>query len=222
MNPELAVLAIVLACWLSAAPGRRWRSHWALLMPTAATVGMYALVYMSPRYLGAAIGVMWIAIIAGVRMPRTDASARAMRGAAAAITVLVGFAIVSATVWECSAGWQRLLRGNVDEYNVPGHVAEVVHQAGIPEGGHIAIIGNAQVASRWARLARVKIVAEVPIADLPLFTASNDAAARVLRALEQTTARHALAEKIPEGMPGWRALEGTPYWIIDLPSAPSR
>lgn len=219
MNPELPVLAIVVACWLAAAAGRRWRVHWALLIPGAATIGLYAMVYVSPRYLGAAICVMWVALIAGVRLPRTDASARLLRGATAAVTALLAFAIVSATIWECGAGWRRLLRGDVDEYNNPWHVAEVMHAAGLAEGTRVAVIGNAQIASRWARLARVKIVAEVPIADLPLFAASADSANAVLRALDGSTARYALAEKIPENSLGWRALEGTPYWIIEVPRA---
>ena len=217
VNPEVPVLAIILACWLAAAPGRRWRAHWHLVAPAVATIGLYSLVYVSPRYLGAAIFVLLLGVIAGVRMPAQEHSVRLLRAAATVTTTFIVMAVVAITILECAGGWIRLLRGEQDEYNVPWHIAEVVHAAGMGEGAPVAIVGNAQVASRWARLARVKIVAEVPPSDLVSFAASADAAAAAVDAFTRTKARFVLAEKIPAAMDGWRALEGTPYWVRELP-----
>lgn len=219
MNPMLPLLALVIACWLASGPARRrWRIDWALIVPTLATIGLYSLVYVEPRYLGAAIAVMWIALIAGVRLPREPASSRLLHAAAAVGVALVAFAILSATILESSSGWRRLLRGEQDVLNVPWHVAVVMRGAGIGDGTPVAIAGNGQVASRWARLGRVKIVAEVPAAELTAFAASAEAATRVIRAFERSPARFVLAERIPPGMPGWRALEGTPYWVMPIGS----
>lgn len=219
MNPQLPLLALVIVAWLASGPAqRRWRVDWALVVPALASIGLYSLVYVEPRYLGAAICVMWIALIAGIRLPRDQPSSRLLQAAAAVGTALVAFAIISATVLDSSSGWRRLLRGDQDALNISWHVAVVMRQAGIGEHTPVAVVGNGQVASRWARLGRVKIVVEVPAADLSAFTASPEAATRVIRALERSSARFVLAERIPPDMPGWRALEGTPYWVMPVGS----
>jgi hypothetical protein len=215
LNPLIAIAAALGTAAL-AAPRRRWRLHWPIVIPAAATIALYSAVYVEPRYLAAALFVIAADVIAGLRLDADQRSRRLISAAGIVITAALVFAIGSAVLIECADGWRRLLRGEPDQENVPWHVASLIHDAGIGEGEHVAIIGNAQVATRWARLARVKIVAEVPASDVGAFRESEASAHLVLDALALTPARFALAEEIPRGMSGWRQLTGTPYWVLRL------
>lgn len=214
-NPQIAIAAVLAVCAL-AARRFRFRLHWALLLPAILTIAAYAAVYVEPRYIGGAVTVVWIVVLGSLRLPARASSARLLRSGAVVATVVLLVAIVSTLVAECSDGWRRMLRGEADETNLPWHVAALVHGAGVSEGEHVAIVGNAQAASRWARLARVKIVAEIPAADVPVFAGDPAAAAQALRVLPASGARFVLAEQVPGGMAGWQQLTGTPYWLERL------
>jgi hypothetical protein len=214
-NPLIA-LGVALAVCALASPRRRWEIHWPIVSPAVATILLYSAVYVEPRYVAAAMFVIIADLIAGLRL-EPDGHSRALTRAAAIVMIAVlVFAIASAVMTECTDGWRRLLRGEPDQENVPWHVATLIHEAGIAEGEHVAIVGHAQVATRWARLARVKIVAEVPASDVAAFKASPAAAQTALDALARTSVKYVLAEDVPSGMPGWRELPGTPYSVFKL------
>ncbi len=85
-------------------------------------------------------------------------------------------------------------------------------------GDPIAVAGSAQVATRWAHLARVRIVAEVPLSDATKLW--NDAAARqaATDALRRAGARWVMLEDRGSAstLPDWRRVAGTPYFLKDL------
>ncbi|HJR61804.1 MAG TPA: hypothetical protein VJ813_20520 [Vicinamibacterales bacterium] len=219
-NPQPALFAVMLLLWFAAPlPRQRWRPAWALIAPAAAILVMYAFVRVAPRYVGAAVLLMWVAAFAAVRLAPGIEGRRLLRGASAAATVVLALAIAVVTLGEVSDGWRRLLRGEAAERNMPWYTASVLREAGVSPGTPAGVIGNAQVASRWARLARVRIVAEVPVADLPAFLEADDTTvAGVIAAFRQTAARVLIAERLPAGSKwsNWTAVEGTPYSLLWL------
>lgn len=219
-NPQPALLGLILVLWLGAPhPRQRWRPAWALIAPAAAILVMYAFIRVAPRYVGAALLLTWVVAFASVRLAPGIEGRRLLRGAAAAGIVILALAIAVATAGEVSDGWRRLLRGEADEQNIPWATAAALRDAGLSRGMPIGVIGNAQVASRWARLGRVRIVAEVPIADLQAFIGSDEkTVAAVVEAFRATPARLLLAEKLPSSghWRDWTPVPGTPYSLLWL------
>lgn len=219
-NPQPALLALLLVLWFGAPlPRQRWRPVWTLIAPAAAIMGMYALVRVAPRYVGAALLLTWVVAFAAVRLAPGLEGRRLLRGATAAGAAILALAIAIATVGEASDGWRRTLRGEADQPNIPWYHATVMRKAGVSPGTPVGVIGNAQVASRWARLARVRIVAETPAADVDSFLdASDGTIAAVIAAFRQTPARVLIAEGLPAEAKwsGWTPVEGTRYSLLWL------
>jgi hypothetical protein len=223
-NPQPLLLSILLVAWLaSPRPWARWQLAGSLVVSSAGILLLYAAVRVTPRYVGAALLVIWITLLAGVRFRSAARTGRVLRLATIAASVVLIAASVTVVINEAGAGWQRMLRGEQDERNVPWETASVLREHGVREGTRIGIIGNAQLASRWARLARVRIVAEMPAADaahLADFTAAT--VASVVAAFRRTPASVLLIEATAPvaAEHGWTVVEGTPYAVIPLDPSP--
>jgi hypothetical protein len=126
---------------------------------------------------------------------------------------------VAPVIPEALPGWRRLLRGEQDEANLPWHVVTVLRDAGVTPETPVGILGNAQVASRWARLGRIRIVAELPAAQTWQIAADSDMLRSIVEAFRQTPVRVLLAEQVPPAAAaaGWRQVQTTPYWMLRLP-----
>jgi hypothetical protein len=123
-----------------------------LVFIAAAAMGAYALMHVEDRYTGSLFALAWIGLLLGFRL-RPDASPLAVRlvVAACVINLLVLTAIDS----------RRDYRENVSKVRLrEAEASEALHKLGVPEGANVARI-SPFVASGWARLARVHVVAEV-------------------------------------------------------------
>jgi hypothetical protein len=109
-------------------------------------------------------------------------------------------------------------------------VVQALRELHVAPGSPVANIGDSNTAF-WARLARVRIVAEIPfdvwdpallkpdVSDVEIFwAASPQEKAAVMRKLAETGAKVAVATDVPPGSAsaGWRRIEGTPYSVYPL------
>jgi len=216
-NPQPALAALLLALWLAGSAPTRWRVAWHVLLPAAAILGTYALVRVAPRYVAGGVILTWVILLAGVRLERGEAARRLARAAQWTAGGILALSIAVVTISDTWARWSRMGGGDLHVSNPDWYLASRLQRAGLAPGTTVGVIGNAQVASRWARLAGVRIVAEVPAADVEQFTEGDDATVRsVIAAFAQTPARFVLAERPPLSAPadGWRRVTGTPYWLF--------
>ncbi len=213
-NPQPAILAVIIML-LAVAGWRRSAAAVALIVPAAAAVAMYAAVYIEPRYLGGFMLVGWIGVLLVPAAARNGFASRRLRDAAAvAIAVVCVGSVAAATVFEV---WPEVQRraGRRAPLPTPADVAASFGAAGLRRGDPIAVIGNAQVASRWAHLAGVRIVAEVPAADAPIFWADPARGRKALDAVAPYVA--AVVADWPPGFTsapaGWRTVDGAAYFV---------
>jgi hypothetical protein len=195
--------------------------QWALLVPVAAALMMYGVLYAEPRYLPSFVVLFWLGLFAGLRIPEDKKSktvAGAATGMAACIMVIFTatavFGSANPTDWKNPFKW----KGAQIQYDI----AQALHQDGIEEGDKVAWIRpeifDDEKNYAWARLARVRIIAEVPgTAEKNFWAGGQESLEKVVRALRQTDAR-ALIAKIPEGVSAqdWQPLGNTGYSIIVL------
>jgi len=91
-------------------------------------------------------------------------------------------------------------------------VATGLRRLGAAPGDRVAVVGSGLGAARWARLARVKIVAELPWQDWAQFWSIDPAArARLLAIFARTGAEVVVADGAPDPIAtvGWRKLGET-------------
>lgn len=230
-NQQSAVLVVCVLLFLLGGRGRLALSDIAeyaiLLLPVAAALGMYALVHVETRMIGAYVVMMWTALFAAMR---TRESAGARKPAACGIVAVALFTLVMVTsslVAETVTHGRAQLTAWNDPNALPQwRVVTELRKAGIQAGAKVAWVRPNVLDSNlqnyaWAQLAHVQIVAEVPGTDADAFwAASATERSTVLTVLDQTPAVALIVTKAPAGFadPGWKSLGTSGYFIYFLGS----
>jgi hypothetical protein len=183
---------------------------------------LYAPVLVAGRYVGAFILLFWSDLLAQVRVPDTAVARHVIRS----VTLLmILFTVANVALFNLQrfAALSRISEppGPTEIAGPPawpGAVAEELWQLGIAPGDQVAVIGYA-FDSYWARLARVKIVAETLgwQADA-LWLGEPAFQQKVLATFAATGARAVVAEHVPPyaQLPGWRQVGESNFHIYLL------
>lgn len=220
-NPQpalLAVLATIVVVSRRVRPRPEFRRCAALWIPSLAAIGLYSLVYVEPRYLGAFITLLWVFAVDALRAPGSPVGSAIRSAGLTVMAAVVGAAILAATWIEAYPAARRLLRGEPDRQHQAWITAERFMTAGLEPGVPVAMAGNAQVATRWAHLLRARIVAEVPAGEAGKLWGDAEAERRAVTAAFRASGARWFVLEQPDGTlpPGWSRVPGTPYAIRSL------
>jgi hypothetical protein len=221
----LAVMAVLLA--MSFATPLRLRligPEIALLSWALAALGLYSLVFVTARYIAPFVVLFWAALLAVVRLPDTKYGRRLLQ---------TGSALLIAFVW-VNIGTQNLegLAGvtgftPMSESVAPrgqfsdGHhgdnpaIAEGLLANGLEKGDKVGFLGYSYSAY-WARLARLKIVAEIYPEHLQTFWQLDALRqAEVLQSFAGSGATAVISEPLDADPtpPGWVPIGQTGYLL---------
>ncbi len=205
------------ACALLYAIGsRRWRdalAGWPLLLPPLCALALYSLVHTEARFFGGFLSLLWCGLFAGVRLP-DSAEVRRLAGAVVAVTAVTFLAIAVMTPAALTARSALVWAGGRKPWpHVQAEVAQAIHGRGVRPGDPVAFIGETFNAY-WARVARVRIVAEIPIGETAGFWALDAArSSSALEALKNAGARVVVSKNVPKSVPEthWQRLGATEY-----------
>ena len=216
------IISVVVLLWLIGDRRRDvWRrlaQEWKLLIPALYGFVLYAQVWIDWRYLGAYLTLFWIGILCAVRIPEFAWKDKVTGAAGVAIMVVLGFHLLD---FSYTSLRQR------DPMLEHLKVATTLQALQVGPGSAVASIGDANLAF-WARLARVKIVAEIPfdiwdpvllspeVSDVDIFwAASREEKANVMRKLAETGAKVVVTQNAPPGADGagWQRIVGTSYSV---------
>lgn len=200
--------------------GKFWPSiknltaNWYILLPAVAGLGIFLVTtdmpflvlptHASPRYLAPFIVLLFAAVFSSLRLPDSKNLKKWVTCMILA-TLLVNLTRISLyTAQDLSTIWKK-----------PDHthlqIAESLHQLGIKSGAKVAKLGLSDY--YWARLARTKIVAEIP--DGKDFWSKDEATrANAIEAIAKTGAEVIVQQpglKIPNSISkdGWIKLGNT-------------
>jgi hypothetical protein len=113
----------------------------------------------------------------------------------------------------------QLVRGTNPWPHLQYQVAEGLNRMGVGPGDKVACFGNSFKAF-WARLARVKIVAEIPATQVANFwAADNSIKSQVIKTFITTGAKVIVVEKVPSVVStrDWKRIGSTSYHAYMLP-----
>jgi hypothetical protein len=133
--------------------------------------------------------------------------------------VMIGFMLLNLLAFNL-AGYSDLTQNNSVAHSAvppswPGEVAETLHQLGIQPGDSVGVIGYA-FDSFWARLARVRITAEMLDKDAEAFWVGDSTLqAEVTAAFTDAGVTAVVAEYVPEyaSLPGWHQVGNSNFYI---------
>jgi hypothetical protein len=214
----LAALAILLS--MHSGPWRILRGPpLALLAPSVAAFGMYALVLAEARYVAPFVVLLMLGLLMVVRLPKARWST-ALLANVCVVTVVVLVLQIGWSMSDVTGGtFSQVVQGGFLAPDEQAQVALALRAEGIAPGTAVAS-GNRGFNDYWARLARVRIVAEVSGLDggaiLEADPAARTAAQRLLLA-QDVRAVVARAWPAQTGDPGWQAVAGTDYFYYLVP-----
>lgn len=217
---------ILVACVLAMyAMGQRRRfsfseflGRWALVIPAVIAFGLYGTILVEGRYVGVFILLFWTDILSNIRLA-DSANNKTWLHVLSGITALGllaniamfnldGFKHLNPTL-----GVESVQR--VAHPARPLQVAQMLHELGIGPGDRVGVIGYAYD-SFWARLARVRIVAEMLEADANEFWRGDEGLREsVLHAFANTGVDAVVAEYVPGyvALRDWHQVENSNYYI---------
>lgn len=145
---------------------RLWWRHfldlWVILLPIFAGVGLYSLVYIERRYIASNLLIIWMAMLVCVRINKYWLRTSAPIAIACCALLFAGAYVGSRLVYPVKEALYDLVHGREKLWNVNYLLAQQAFVMGLCPGDKIGYVGPAMNAE-WARLARVRIVAEVPL-----------------------------------------------------------
>jgi 4-amino-4-deoxy-L-arabinose transferase-like glycosyltransferase len=216
------LLACVLALYMM---GQRHRyplnetlRRWALVLPAVFAFGLYATVLVEDRYVGVFVLLFWADVLGNVRLPDTENN-RLWLGS---LSMIVAFGLMANIVLFNLEGFSRLNPSLVTvrmERSTPSasplSVAQTLRDLDVMPGERVGVIGYGYD-SFWARLARVKIVAEMLEKDaIDLWHADEEQWQSVLEAFENANVRAVIAEYVPDDvrLNNWHRVANSNYYI---------
>ena len=187
-------------------------------------LGMFAPVQLIDRYVGGFIPILWLGLLSSVAVTASPKAKRAATGLAVAVLAVHALLLAPGALKRTYETAQEVLGRSRGSTNEQWQVAEGLHQMGLRPGGRVAVLGSGFNAY-WARLARVKIVAEIPRNAVDDYWAADDRGReRVMHSLAQTSAEiivvspRARPRSVQEQLAaiGWERIGSTDYYAFPL------
>jgi hypothetical protein len=218
--------AVVVICVLLFLIGSRGKAVLAdfgdygfLLVPVIAAFGMYAPVHVEERMIAAYLVLFWIVLFATVRYRDLPETRRCASLAAVALALFMVVTLADSVLGEIASHSPReLLSSPAADFQ--WQVANDLHGVGVKPGDKVAWIRPSAFTPKqnytWARLARVKIVAEVPTGEEGRFwEATTDTRSKIFDAVAHTGASAFVVTDIPAGFEStdWKPLGATGYYV---------
>lgn len=195
------ILALLLLLLMS---GRKWlclkdiSRYWFLLVPSIFAMLMYSLVVVEERYLGGFFVVLWTCLFLSVQIPKSSESKRFSSYIAVAVIIMLFIRLTAMTAHNIYLIYSDLIKGK--DADKMWCIASTLTKMGLKPEDKVASITD-ELNQYWARLARVKIVAEIPpiIEDADNFWTKDDLIkSKVINAFANTGAKIIVTEKIPD------------------------
>jgi hypothetical protein len=191
---------------------------WALIIPALIAFALYGMVLVEGRYVGAFILLFWADVLGNVRLPNVPANGRwlGILSSIASFGLLANIILFNLDGFtRFNPAWQSSLGAASTPVARPLAVARTLKELGIRQGDKVGVIGYAYD-SFWARLARVRIVAEMLEADADPFWRGDEALRKsVLEAFANSGVNAVVAEYVPgyAGLQDWHQVENSNYYI---------
>jgi hypothetical protein len=176
--------------------------QWPLILAAALSLGAYALVLVVNRYVGASMVLLFVAIFAGIRLPKgpnTDSAVKdsAARYLTAAIVLSVLFTVAGHLV---ENAYTTLTVTEDAPAKDQIKAALALQNLGLQAGDKVSVIGYGYL-DHWARAGRFKIIAEVASPGLParsFWASSPDRRDAAYASLSRTGAKAVIAWDPPQ------------------------
>ncbi|MFZ3217037.1 MAG: glycosyltransferase family 39 protein [Candidatus Acidiferrales bacterium] len=211
-------LALLICSGSAAGFAKRLLSQTALWFPAVTGLGLYAVMRVEGRMLAGFTIALFAACAAALCMEDADWARKMCRA------VVIAVSLILASQSAVAAG-HELVKLPVSGNSPDWQVATALRGMGVEPGERVSYLGYALIDHAWAHMARVKISAEIPDEDVSSFwAASEEQRAAALAWLAATGAKALVTRGVPGTAisMGWKRVDDTDYYILQLPEKGAR
>jgi hypothetical protein len=218
LTAQLGLLAgvLVFIFWGGLPTRRAILANWPLIAAGLVPIGLYSIVLVRSRYTAGAFALLFVAMLAGIRLPSNQRTHLFAKHVTAAVMATILFSVVAYLA--DSAYLTNTVYGYPTQKDYI-RAAEGLRDLGLTAGDPVAVIGSGAI-EYWARLDRLKIVAEVYApgpSNLPFWGATPARRETVYDCLRRAGAKVVVAWSPPTGKePGWERIGNTNYYAYFL------
>ncbi len=196
--------------------GKEIKALWFLLLPSFFALALYSLIIIEKRYIGAFLLLSWVALFSGLSFAQFSKGRKEIVYASLLWMILLLGIKISFTMVRDSLYAQKLFQSSAYP-----RIASYLKQMGIWPGDRVACIGYAHWENHvfWARLARVRIIAEAPAPNMNSFwTLYRRKGEKILKTFRRTGAKILVVQYAPEWAlsEGWQRIPETNYYFYRL------
>lgn len=208
---------------------KRWfiglRSEWGLLVPSLAAFAMYSLVHVEPRYLGPFLPSLWLGLFSSLRMPARARSQKLIAYTIVPVIILVMIAVITRSTHAFYSSVRKITRNAAEEglrQPTQLQISEALRNRGLQPGDAVGLLNFDPFwlpVVHWARLARLRVVAEMSNSDANEFFVIPDSRRReAIEAFAKAGAKVLIAARVPpdKTLPGWERLGNSNYYVLQL------
>jgi len=203
----------VFVLWGGTASRKAIVANWPLIGAASLSIGLYSVVLVRSRYVAGSFVLLFMAILAGIRLPREAQRAPVMKYITAAVMASILFSVI-AFLAEAAYMANTVYEYPTDKDEIRAAVGLL--GMGLQSGDRVAIIGDGDV-QYWARLAKFKIVAEVFVPEagkLRFWSESWERRRTAYECFRRAGAKVAVVWSPPDAMdPGWERVANTNYYV---------
>ncbi len=218
-SQQVVLMAVFLLLWVAGQPSASRHvlaRLWPAWVPAFAALGMYLLILVDQRYVAAFLIVLWVALFASLRLDSAE-SRKLVLGAAIALLFTLGVPLALSAAEDFRQGIHRP--------NPQWEVAQDLRLLGIQPGSEVGRIGGLHRVE-WARLLRVRVIAEVPRDQEAYFWSSSQSVQlQVVESFRKVGAVAIVAEEMPPDEvfvppPGWQRIGHSGFYAYLLKTQP--
>jgi hypothetical protein len=205
---------LIFILWGGAATRKAIVWNWPLIAAAGLSFAAYSLVLVRPRYVGASVVLLLVAVLAGIRLPRNEPFKPVAKYVTAAVMATILFSVFAHVA---ETAYKTLTVGADPLQKEQMLAAAGLESMGLRAGDRVAVIGDGSF-DIWARLGRFKIVSEVSSfepGNREFWASSWERRNLVYQSLSRTGAEAVVVWNPPvsDRDPGWKQLPNTSYYV---------
>ncbi len=206
-------------------------NEWGLLMPSIAAFALYLPVHVEARYVAPFICAFWLGLFSSLNLhDRKDQGSvisepgklNSRKKLIACVMVAAVSLVMLAVIMRSTDAFYNSITKMVgrSDTSVDLQVADALRRNGVQNGDRVGLINfdtRWLPIVHWARLARVRVVAELPNTDSDKFAAADDSHRReVIDTFAKTGAKILVAAHVPMNVTlrDWEQIGQTDYYVL--------
>jgi hypothetical protein len=205
------VLALLASAWK-----RMWArlmQLWFIVLPPIATLALYSLVLVEPRYAAVWITIILLVLFAAVDWPQLDGTKSIGAAVALAIAITSGVAVLK-------GGFDNLAECLRKEPNIQFEVGQSLLSMGLEPGDQVAFLGQTTLPYYWAHLSGLRVTGDIQIDDMySYWTAAPEKRTEIAVRFGANGIKALVVSGPPQVTDKWRPIADTGYYVQFLDGA---